>query len=104
MNKETMYILMKNSNSLVDELHIFEMKFVRVDEKGKPKYTFFPKTDQKERYKCLCKALENDEVDYYTVAHYVYNEKDMRTKCANIGRQVCGVCISTLYGDFSKKR
>lgn len=104
MNKETMYILMKNSNSPVDELHIFEMKFVRVDEHGRDIYTFYPKSDSKERYKCLCKALEVTDVDCYDRNKNVHNENDIRRIAASIGRQVCGRCISTLYGDFSKKR
>jgi len=99
MNKETMYILMKNSNSPVDELHIFEMRFLRINEEGRKEYCFYPKSDPQERYKCLCKALEVYDVEYCK-KKTLHNEDEIRMICANIGRQVCGRCISTLYGDF----
>lgn len=99
-SRQSMYLLMKNPNSQYKELHIFEMKFIRVDEKGRSIYDFYPHSDKEERYKCQCKALEHGYLKYYEPQPKVYNENDIREKCAKIGRQVCGRCISTLYGDY----
>lgn len=92
---------MKNPNSKNEEYHIFEVKLVQILGRNKT-YSFYRKPDP--RYDCICKAMNCDEAEKIEKERLeeFYNEKDMRQKCAEIGRQVCGICVSSLYGTFNK--
>jgi hypothetical protein len=97
---EKMYYLMKNSES--NEIHIFEMRFIGIDD-NKRIYDFYQKPDKLERYKCICKAYEYTRMAKITTiskSKLLGNEIDIRKECAEIGRPVCGICISSLYGTF----
>lgn len=100
MEDEKMYYLMTNPKC--NEIHIFEMKFIRIDD-NKRIYGFYQKTNKLERYKCICKAYEHTEMeDIKNIPEnkVLSNEYDMRKLCAEIGRPICGTCISSLYGTF----
>ena len=43
----------------------------------------------------ICKKMEYEK-GYKFLCN---TDKDARTKCAEIGRPVCGTCVSNLYGD-----
>ena len=90
------------TNPKCNEIHIFEMKFIRIDD-NKRIYGFYQKTDKLERYKCICKAYEHTEMENIKNIpenKVLSNEYDMRKLCAEIGRPICGTCISSLYGTF----
>ena len=98
--EERMYYLMKNPEC--NEIHIFEMKFIRIEDNDRI-YDFYPKSDKLERYKCICKAFEHTRMAKITnisKSKLLGNEIDIRKECAEIGRPVCGTCISSLYGTF----
>jgi hypothetical protein len=100
MEDEKMYYLMTNPKC--NEIHIFEMKFIRIDN-NKKIYGFYQKPDKLERYKCICKAYEYTRMAKITTiskSKLLGNEIDIRKECAEIGRPVCGICISSLYGTF----
>lgn len=46
----------------------------------------------------ICKKMDKDESsgNIFTCA----SENDARKKCAEIGRPVCGICVSTLYTSY----
>ncbi len=48
--------------------------------------------------KSICKKMDvsDKEKNIFTCA----SEKDARIKCANIGRSVCGICVSSLYETY----
>ncbi len=58
-------------------------------------------------YKMICNPentehsiqLYFNEID----AFLTLNEKQTREKCADLGRVICGTCISHLYGNFNNK-
>lgn len=97
--EKKMYCLMKNPNNENEELHIFEMKFHHF-EGNEPIYYFYPKSDKDEKYKCICKKFQYDILEETKESNEVYDEIGMRELCAKRGRQVCGICIASLYGNF----
>ena len=93
---------MKNPNSSTEEFHIFEMKL-----ESNGKYNFYPNTDPEKRCYCICKALHWKDAETEFILKNIglkFNnpcgEIKIREICAKIGRQVCGTCISSLYGNF----
>lgn len=54
-------------------------------------------------YYLACKPVKNriGRLDYYN-SYYVDNEKELMILAANIGKDICGNCISTLYSDDDK--
>ena len=94
-----MYCLMKNPNSENEELHIFEMKFHH-SEGNESVFCFYSKSDKDEKSKCICKKFQYDVLEETEESDEVYDEIRMRELCAKKGRQVCGVCIASLYGNF----
>ncbi|QGY47848.1 hypothetical protein GM418_30590 [Maribellus comscasis] len=68
-----------------DELHLFRAK---------------PTEDNKciPEKESICKKMDKSESteNIFTC----YSEEDARIKCAKIGRQVCGTCISHLYETY----
>ena len=73
------YTLKENETG---ELHLFE---VRKKQDGK-----CSSADES-----ICGAMKKN--DKY---HLCLKEKEMRIKCAEIGRQVCGTCVSHLYENY----
>ena len=58
-------------------------------------------------YYVACKPKPNKipisytDYNYYN-SYYVNNEKELMILAANIGKDICGNCISTLYSDDDK--
>ena len=57
-------------------------------------------------YYVVCKpkrkmAILDTDYNYYNI-YYVNNEKELMILAANIGKDMCGNCISTLYSDDDK--
>ena len=57
-------------------------------------------------YYVVCKpkrkmAILDTDYNYYNI-YYVNNEKELMILAANIGKDICGNCISTLYSDDDK--
>jgi len=46
----------------------------------------------------ICEKMDKSESEGNKFA--CHNEDDARTKCAEIGRNVCGICVSHLYETF----
>lgn len=90
MAKEKLYDIIKNVNVENEELHIIEVEIDDYDNDGNPKYVVSTE-------KCICKRLGYNEGG---LEKSVGNEVDMRYLCAERGRQVCGTCVSNLYGNF----
>jgi len=76
------YTLQKNEQG---ELHLFEAQKTQEGRYISKKYS-------------ICNAMEKD--DGYS---YGLNEDEARTGCAEIGRRVCGACVSHLYGNYNQK-
>jgi hypothetical protein len=91
MSEEKLYGLIKNINVENEELHIIEVEIDDYDRNGKPIYVAVTE-------KCICKRLKYNEGRFLKSS--VGNEVDMRYYCAEKGRQICGTCVSNLYGNF----
>lgn len=91
MSEEKLYGLIKNINVENEELHIIEVEIDDYDNDGNPKYVASTE-------KCICKRLRYNEGRFLKSS--VGNEADMRYYCAKKGRQICGTCVSNLYGNF----
>ena len=81
--KKIVYTLKRKANT--EELHIFRAT---------------PASDNKctpER-ESICKKMNNNESSEVIFA--CLSEDDARVKCAKIGRQVCGTCVSHLYETY----
>ena len=91
MAKEKLYGILKNVNVENEELHIIEVEIDKYDNNRKPIYVAVTE-------KCICKRLKHNEGRFLEKS--VGNEVDMRYLCAERGRQVCGTCVSNLYGNF----
>lgn len=52
-------------------------------------------------YYVACKPVKLGKLKYYN-SYYVDNEKELMILAANIGKDICGNCISTLYSDDDK--
>lgn len=52
-------------------------------------------------YYIACKPIKLGKLKYYN-SYYVDNEKELMILAANIGKDICGNCISTLYSDDDK--
>lgn len=57
--------------------------------------------EYKSYYYKLCKSIKFGKLEYYN-SYYVDNEKELMILAANIGKDICGNCISTLYSDDDK--
>lgn len=57
--------------------------------------------EYKSYYYKLCKPVKLWRLEYYN-SYYVDNEKELMILAANIGKDICGNCISTLYSDDDK--
>lgn len=69
-----------------NELHLFEGKMVSDDE-------------CRSNLKSVCGMMEHSEGENIFQCE---DEQSARERCAKLGRQVCGVCVSTLYATFKK--
>ncbi len=49
--------------------------------------------------KSICKKMDKSESGGNVFA--CKNDKDARTKCAESGRKVCGICVSHLYTTYN---
>ena len=79
------YTLKKKRDS--DELHLFKVKFVDLKTCHVPDES-------------MCGMMRKDEgVDNRFSCK---DEAAARLRCSNIGRHVCGTCVSHLYGTFVK--
>ena len=94
-----MYCLMKNPNNQNEELHFFEFKIHHFDPK-QPIFSFSPISDKEEKYKCIGKKFQYDILEETEESDKAYDEIEMRELCAIKGRQVCGICVASLYGNF----
>ena len=63
-------------------------------------FCFYSKSDKDEKSKCICKKFQYDVLEETEESDVVYDEIRMRELCAKKGRQVCGICIASLYGNF----
>lgn len=48
------------------------------------------------RSKSICKKMDHKRASKFTCK----SEKEARLKCAEIGKSVCGTCVSHLYADY----
>lgn len=61
-------------------------------------------TPESKEYKCntgsisACKKMKSVDAD--SVKFSCATEQEARDKCAKIGRDVCGTCVSTLYTTY----
>ena len=69
-----------------NELHLFEGEMVSDDE-------------CKSKSTSVCGMMEHSEGGNIFQCE---DEQTARERCAKLGRQVCGVCVSTLYATFKK--
>lgn len=76
--KDKFYYLMQNCNNRNNELHIFAG----------------------ESDKSICKKLNIEDAIDIQDSDKILDENRMRKLCYKKGRQVCGTCISSLYGNF----
>jgi hypothetical protein len=79
----TVYTLKKDKDT--DELHLFEGKMTE------------PKKCSSNQVS-ICRKMKKSQNAANQFA--CEDEKVARTKCANIGRAVCGICVSHLYADY----
>lgn len=77
------YTLKKNGDT--EELHLFEGDMTTEACTSNPK--------------SICKKMSKSESggNIFTCK----NEKEARSKCAELGRKVCGTCVSHLYATYS---
>lgn len=83
MENSTLYSLSKKNKT--KELHLFKSY----------------KTNEKcylSEKKSICKKMTSSESIKYNFTCESVNEA--RIKCAEIGRNVCGICVSHLYADY----
>lgn len=80
MNEKTLYTLIRNEHG---ELHLFKSY--------KSNDNCFPLEK-----KSICKKM-----DYRRESNFMCESEDeARIKCAKIGEDVCGTCVSHLYADY----
>ena len=79
MNDFNLYTLKQNDK---DQLHLFRSK------KGL-------NNSCTAEIQSICKKMKHKAESVYSCKP----EEFIRTKCAEIGRPVCGICVSNLYGD-----
>lgn len=75
------YYLMQNRNNRSNELHIFA---------GESDIS-------------ICKKLNIKDATDIQDSDKIVDENEMRELCCEKGRQVCGTCVSSLYGNFSQQ-
>lgn len=77
-----LFTLFKKNNT--EELHLFNSEKV-------------PDTCNV-RNQSICNKMSYDEKS--ETIFVCKDENTARTKCAELGRQVCGICVSNLYADY----
>ena len=70
-----------------EELHLFEGDFTNVKEK---------KCNSKQI--SICEKMDKNESEGNLF--FCEDENIARTKCAQLGRKVCGICVSHLYATY----
>lgn len=85
-----LYSLKKNN---IDEWHIFECH----DENIFLKHCVCESQS-------ICQRMTIDDKNKCLKNDFTcLNEEEARLKCAEMGRVVCGTCVSSLYGNINKK-
>jgi hypothetical protein len=79
----TVYTLKKDKDT--DELHLFEGKMTESDKCTSSELS-------------ICRKMKKTQNAANQFA--CKDENVARIKCANIGRAVCGICVSHLYADY----
>lgn len=81
---EVAYSFFRYANT--EEVHVFEGKFTPANCTAK--------------FACICAKIEDRRKEEMEVVETCLNEYDARLYAANLGREVCGICISSLYATF----
>lgn len=94
-----------NSN-LSPKIKKFGLKGFQIKVNGKIKPFISDNEEYGFYYYVACKpktkmAILDTHYNYYNI-YYVDNEKGLMILAANIGKNICGNCISTLYSDDDK--
>lgn len=77
------YTLKKKRNK--EELHLFEGEIKN-------------KTECTSNYNSICYKMKKDESSMNLFA--CFTDEEARIEIANIGRKVCGICVSHLYESY----
>lgn len=90
-----------SNQNLSPKIKEFGLKRFQIIVRGEIKQFISNNEEYEFYYYVACKPVKLGKLKYYN-SYYVDNEKELMILAANIGKNICGNCISSLYSDDDK--